>query len=288
MAHLDLRIGGAESNVAIALARLGFSVGWASWLGQEELGDVVLGRIRAEGVDTSQIRRIEAPTGLYVRERLPEGIRVYYYRRGSAASMMGPGSFDAEYLEGARFLHLTGITPALSQACREFIPWAMSEARARAVRVSYDVNYRSKLWSQEAARAFTEEVLPLVDVLFLSQEDSLTLWGRADQGLLEHLADQGPGEVLLQRGCVGSLAWLNGKVLEHPAFPVTEVDAIGAGDAFAAGYLAGVLWDLSPQERLRTANALGAYSVMSTGDYEGLPTRSGLRAFLDGSGPLGR
>jgi 2-dehydro-3-deoxygluconokinase len=201
---------------------------------------------------------------------------------------MGPGAFDPAYLEGASFLHLTGITPALSDACREFVPWAMSEARARKVRFSYDINYRSKLWAQEAARTFTEEILPLVDVLFLSQEDSLTLWGRADEGLLEDLAGRGPGEVLLQRGSQGSLARLNGTVLEHPAFPVTEVDPVGAGDAFAAGYLAGVLWDLAPQERLRTANAMGAYSVMCAGDYEGLPMRSELRAFLDGSGRLGR
>jgi 2-dehydro-3-deoxygluconokinase len=288
MAQLDLRIGGAESNLAIALARLGLSVGWVSWLGQEEPGEVVLGRIRAEGVDTSQVRRIDAPTGLYLRERPPEGIRVYYYRRGSAASLMGPGAFDPAYLEGAYFLHLTGITPALSDSCRQFVPWAMSQARARGVRVSYDINYRSKLWAQEAARTFTEEVLPLVDVLFLSHEDSLTLWGRADGGLLEHLAGGGPGEVLLQRGSQGCFARVNGTVLEHPAFPVPEVDAVGAGDAFAAGYLAGALWGLAPQERLRTANALGAYSVMCAGDYEGLPMRSGLRAFLEGSKTLGR
>ncbi len=96
----SLRVGGAESNLAIGLARLGVATGWVSWLGQDEPGELVLARIRAEGVDVAQVRRLEALTGLYLRERVPEGVRVYYYRRSSAASMMGTQAFDPSYLEG--------------------------------------------------------------------------------------------------------------------------------------------------------------------------------------------
>src|SRR3712207_1589387 len=149
---LELKIGGAESNVAIALSRLGISAGWMSLIGDDEPGRLVLDRVRGEGVDTSMVRRVpDHPTGLYLREQVGQETRVYYYRRGSAASIMSEGTFDPQYLRGAEFLHLTGITPALSAACRGFVLWAAREARGGGTRVSFDVNFRSKLWS--AARS---------------------------------------------------------------------------------------------------------------------------------------
>src|SRR5215210_1759315 len=122
---LELKIGGAESNLAIALARLDISAGWVGFLGEDEPGRLVLDRIRGEGVDTSRVRRLpDYPTGLYLREQVGQEARGYYYRRGSAASTMAPGAFGPEYLDGAAFLHLTGVTPALSADCRDFVLWA--------------------------------------------------------------------------------------------------------------------------------------------------------------------
>ena len=289
-AGLGLRIGGAESNVAIALSRLGLSAGWAGYLSADEPGQIVLDRIRGEGVDTSRVRRLEeAPTGLYLREKVGAEVRVYYYRRGSAASKMAPDAFDPDYLAGAAFLHLTGVTPALSADCRAFVLWAARQARASGARVSFDVNYRSKLWSAAEAKGFTEEVLPLVDLLFVGDEEARALWGRDDERFVRELAEgRGPQEVVLKRGERGSLVLLEGEILEQPAFPTVEVDPIGAGDAFDAGYLAGYLWGLAPEERLRTANAMGALSVATLGDYEGLPGKDELRAFIEGRRALGR
>jgi len=287
--NLELKIGGAESNLAIALSRLGLSAGWAGYLGDDEPGQLVLDRIRAEGVDTSRVRRIEDhPTGLYLREQVGADVRVYYYRRGSAASAMQRGAFDADYLSGAKFLHLTGITPALSEDCRSFTLWAAREVRASGARVSFDVNYRSKLWGTKEAREFVEEILPDVHLLFAGDEEARALWGRDDEALMQELARKGPEEVVLKTGGTGSLALAEGKSLEHPAFAVAEVDPVGAGDAFAAGYLAGHLWNLPAKERLRVANAMGALSVATLGDYEGLPDRDELRAFLEGKESLGR
>lgn len=286
---LELKIGGAESNLAIALSRLGLSAGWAGFLGDDEPGQLVLDRIRAEGVDTSRVRRLpDRPTGLYLREQVGAQTRVYYYRRASAASTMSAEAFDPEYLEGARFVHLTGITPALSGECRDFALWAAREARASGARVGFDVNYRSKLWGPEEARAFAEEILPEVHLLFVGDEEARALWGRDDEGLVRELAERGPEEVVLKKGRAGSLAFVEGEILEHPAFEVAEVDPVGAGDAFAAGYLAGHLWGLPAGERLRVANAMGAMSVATLGDYEGLPDRGELRAFLEGEKSLGR
>ncbi|HEX2180921.1 MAG TPA: sugar kinase [Rubrobacteraceae bacterium] len=285
-ASLELKIGGAESNLAIALSRLGLSAGWMSLLGDDEPGQLVLDRVRGEGVDTSRVRRVrDLPTGLYLREQVGPDARVYYYRKGSAASTLAPETFGPGDLAGADFLHLTGITPALSEECGAFTLWAAREAEAR---VSFDVNYRSKLWGPEEARSFVEEILPSVDLLFVGDDEARALWGRDDEGLVRELAAAGPREVVLKLGKEGSLALVEGRLISQPAFPVEEVDPVGAGDAFDAGYLAGHLWNLAPEERLRVANAMGALSVATLGDYEGLPDRGELWAFLEGRKALGR
>ncbi|MGY1637828.1 sugar kinase [Geodermatophilus sp. SYSU D00742] len=286
---VTLSIGGAESNVAIGLSRLGVPAGWVSALGEDELGELVLHRVRAEGVDTSAVRRVpDRPTGLYLREEVAGALRVYYYRRGSAASTLAPGAFEPTVLDGAAFLHLTGITGALSPESAEFLPWAARTARAAGVRVSYDVNYRSRLWEPAAARAATEALLPHVDVLLVGDEEARALWGWDDDTCLERLADAGPAEVVLKLGARGCAAVVDGRRLTAPGFPARQVDPIGAGDAFAAGYLAATLWGLDPAGRLRTANAMGAFCVQNLGDYEGLPSRRELTAFLDRTVDLGR
>jgi 2-dehydro-3-deoxygluconokinase len=286
---VTLSIGGAESNVAIGLSRLGIPSRWVSALGDDELGELVLHRVRAEGVDTGAVRRVpDRPTGLYLREEVAGALRVHYYRRGSAASTLAPGAFDVSVLDGATFLHLTGITGALSPESGEFLTWAAETARAAGVRVSYDVNYRSRLWAPEAARAATEALLPHVDVLLVGDEEAAALWGWDERACLERLADAGPREVVVKLGARGCAAAVDGDRWSAPGFAVRQVDPVGAGDAFAAGYLAATLWGRPPEERLRTANAMGAFCVQNLGDYEGLPSRRELTAFLDSIPDLGR
>ena len=286
---VTLSIGGAESNVAIGLSRLGVPATWLSALGDDELGELVLHRLRAEGVDTRGVLRVpDRPTGLYLREEVAGSVRVHYYRRGSAASALAPGAFDPAVLDGAAFLHLTGITGALSPEAGEFLTWAVRTAREAGVRVSYDVNYRSRLWGPEAARAATEALLPYVDVVLVGDEEARALWGEDDEACLARLGDAGPDEVVLKLGARGCAARIDGERLTAPGFPARQVDPIGAGDAFAAGYLAASLWGLDPSERLRTANAMGAFCVQNLGDYEGLPSRRELTAFLDRTVDLGR
>src|SRR3712207_3674011 len=199
--RLELRSGGAESNLAIALSRLGLSAGWMSLVGYDGPGRLVLDRIRGEGVDTSAVRRVpDHPTGLYLREQVGQETRVYYYRGGSAASTMSEDTFDPQYLRGAEFLHLTGITPALSATCRDFVLWAAREASEGGTRVSFDVNYRSKLWSAGEARAFAERMMPYVDLLLIGDEEASALGGREDEDFVRELAASGPREVVLKRG----------------------------------------------------------------------------------------
>jgi 2-dehydro-3-deoxygluconokinase len=286
---LALSIGGAESNVAIGLARLGIPSSWISVLGDDELGELILNRLRAEGVDTSAVRRIsDRPTGLYLREEVAGRLRVYYYRSGSAAATLAPQAFEVSILSAAAFLHLTGITGALSPQCAEFLPWAVKSARDAGVRVSYDVNYRSRLWAPAAARAATEALLPFVDVLLVGHEEAHALWGWETDAALEQLSEAGPAEVVLKLGADGCTAVIDGERLTSAGFPARELDPIGAGDAFDAGYLAATLWGWAPEKRLRTANAMGAFCVQNLGDYEGLPSRRELDAFLEQTPDLGR
>jgi 2-dehydro-3-deoxygluconokinase len=286
---LSLSIGGAESNVAIGLARLGIPASWISVLGDDELGELVLHRLRAEGVDTSGVRRIaDRATGLYLREEVAGRLRVYYYRSGSAAATLSPNAFDPSMLQGAAFLHLTGITGALSQECAEFLPWAASTARDAGVRVSYDVNYRSRLWEPSAAQAATEALLPLIDVLFVGHDEANALWGWETDTALEQLSKIGPSEVILKLGADGCAEMINGEQLTSLGFPARQLDPIGAGDAFDAGYLAATLWGWAPERRLRAANAMGAFCVQNLGDYEGLPNRRELDGFLEQIPDLGR
>src|ERR671916_1578769 len=242
---LELKIGGAESNLAIALSRLGVPAGWAGFLGDDEAGQLVLDRIRGEGVDTSRVKRVEGyPTGLYLRDSAGGKVRVHYYRAGSAASRMAPEAFDLAYLEGAAFLHLTGITPALSEGCADFVRWATREARARGVRVSFDVNYRSKLWAPEPARNFVEDLLPELDLLFVGDDEALALWGAGGEGLARRLAAAHPLgalEVVLKEGERGSAVLVEAQFFEEDGFGVPEVDPVGAGGARPPRVLAGPL-----------------------------------------------
>ncbi|MBS0448234.1 MAG: sugar kinase [Proteobacteria bacterium] len=286
---LTLGVGGAETNVAVSLARLGVPSGWFSALGNDELGDYVLSTIRGQGVDCSRVLRSDAPTGLYLRDTLAGGtVRAFYYRAGSAASRLGAGDFDDSYLDGSKVLHVTGITLALSDSCRSLVHEAVAAARKRGVLVSLDVNLRLKLWGAEEARAAIEELLPQVDLVFVGDDEAQALWHASDPTLLDRLARFGPSEVVMKRGAAGAQALHDGTFVESTGFRVPVVDTVGAGDAFAAGYLAARIWGLGIDERLRYGNAMGAYCVSSTGDFENAPSITELKALLGERQDIGR
>ncbi len=288
-AQVELRVGGAESNTAIALARLGLNVRWVSRLGQDPLGDRVLRCIRAEGVDTGFVHRCPLPTGLYLRDQTPNGAHTLYYRAGSAASTMNCEDFPLPALDGATWLHLTGITPALSAACGDLTLFLLHQARQRSIPVSFDVNFRSRLWSAEQARLFIGTCLPFLTVLLTSEEEAQYLWGTAGTDLMRRLQQSMTGTVVLKRGQNGSeLLNAQGQWFQADAYPVQAIETTGAGDAFNAGFLAGYLGGATAQECLRLGNALGAWCVSSPGDAEGLPDRAELAAFLSQTRPMGR
>ncbi|MBW3625495.1 MAG: sugar kinase, partial [Armatimonadetes bacterium] len=231
-------IAGAESNLAIALARLGFRTRWISRVGEDPFGDALLQTIRGEGVDVSLVARDPgAPTAVFFREMKGAGEPgVYYYRRGSAASRMTPDEVTPEWLEGARLLHVTGITPALGEGPREATLKAMRLARERGVAVSFDPNLRRKLWDEATARRTLLEMIPLCDLFLPGREEAKFLagpgspeeWGAQFLGM-------GPKIVVVKRGTDGAMAFADGVTVASPAVAVERViDPIGAGDAFDA------------------------------------------------------
>lgn len=286
---LHLGVGGAESNVAISLARLGVASGWISAVGQDELGDLVLNTVRGEGVDCAHVTRSEAPTGLYLTDDAGhDHVRAFYYRSGSAASRMGPGQVPQAYLRGAKVLHLSGITLALSESCRALVHQAAESARSLGLLVSFDVNYRGKLWAPDVARTAVDAMLPLVDIVFAGEDEVQLLWGESGADWLARVGGLGGNEVVLKRGAAGAAAAHGGQVSEVAGIAVPVRDTVGAGDAFAAGYLAALCWHLPVPLRLRYGNAMGAYCVMSHGDYENAPRRGELEAFMQQRASIGR
>ncbi|GAA4971435.1 sugar kinase [Kineococcus glutinatus] len=271
--------GGSESNVAIGVRRLGVAATWVSRLGDDAVGSLIARELRAEDVRCLARTVPGAPTGFMLKERRsPEHTVVTYYRRGSAASALEGGDVDDALLAEAGVLHATGITPALSATARAATLDVCARARARGVPVSFDLNYRSRLWGPAEAAAFYREVLPSVDLLFAGVEEAqLLVPGEEDpERLARALSGLGPAEVVVKRGGDGAAALVGGRFLAVPAVAVEVVDTVGAGDAFVAGYLADLLTGAGPEARLATAALTGALACTTPGDWEAAPTRADL------------
>ena len=283
--QFELRWGGAECNFAIALTRLGVRAGWISLLGDDELGRMILQGARGEGVDVSRVRLVpDHPTGLYLKQVVAGRTSVFYYRRGSAASTLGPEDLDPGYCRGARWLHLTGITPALSTSCRAAVERAFELAAELGLTVSFDPNLRLKLWTIEQARAVLLPMMRRCDVLLSGEEELLPLLGLTsrEEAVETVLAWRKP-TLALKLGAEGALVATPDQRLHLPCLPVELiVDSVGAGDGFDAGFVAGRLmgWDLGRSAEL--GNVVGASALGVRGDFEGYPTLAEATAILDG------
>ncbi len=276
--ELLLGVGGAESNAAIGVARLGGAATWVGRVGDDELGALVTRTLRAEGVEAVAIADPGAPTSLMLKERpSATGARVSYYRGGGPGARLTPADLDAEAIAAAGVLHLTGITPALSASARATVAAAIAAARAAGVPVSFDVNYRSRLWSPADAAPVLLELAARADHVFVGHDEAVALgWPGDPVEVGRALLERGPRVVVVKLGADGALAVTAEGELPVAPVPIVPVDPVGAGDAFAAGYLAELLAGLPLPARLRTAAACGAAACTARGDWEALPTRAEL------------
>lgn len=268
-------IGGAESNVAIGLSRLGHQCGWISRLGNDEFGLYVRNFIRGEGVDTSEVVFDDIhPTSVFFKERkIGQEPKVYYYRKGSAASYLTPKDLNENYIKQAKFLHITGITPALSETCKQTIYRSIEVAKAHNVTVVFDPNIRLKLWSREEAQKVLIDIASHCDIVLPGLEEGQIITGeKSHDGIARKLLALGPKLVVIKLGARGAYYANNQEAELVPGFPVEQIiDPIGAGDAFAAGLLSGLLRGWMIPDAVKLANRVGAYALTVAGDVEGLP-----------------
>ena len=287
---LTVGIAGSESNVAIALRRLGTDTTWIGKVGSDPLGDLIVRELSAEGVRVIASRDPVAPTALMIKEhRTSTDTHVWYYRASNAGSRLRADDLDRDVIAEADLLHITGISLALSPDMAEVVHEAVRIAKAAGTLVSFDLNYRSKLWSAEDAATAYRRIIPLSDLVFAGDDEAAIAVGAAPSPtvLAQRLADLGASEVVVKLGHLGAVALVGGREYARAAIPITPLDTVGAGDAFVAGYLADRLAGEPPEVCLTTAVTAGAYACLVNGDWEGTPRREEL-ALLNAREPVRR
>ncbi|MFF7293344.1 sugar kinase [Microbacterium sp. NPDC008134] len=261
-----LGIAGAEGNVAVGLVAAGHRAAWASRLGDDPIGERITSELGRRGVEIWAETDADAPTGVMFKDPGVESSSVYYYRSGSAASRMDAGSLAVDRLRGVRIVHTTGITPALSPSCRTMVDGLYTDARDAGALVSFDVNDRRALWSMDDAQATLTRLADAADIAFVGRDEAERLWGTATAAdVRAHLPNC--ALLIVKDGDVGATAFAAG---EEPVFvPAPRVDVVepvGAGDAFAAGFLAATLDGADLADRLSAGHAAAARVLRTHGD----------------------
>lgn len=274
--ELRMRIAGAESNTATGMQRLGHSSMFVSKVGDDPFGQFILRGIRAEGVDVSRVKvDCDHPTGVMFKNWLPGGqTAVHYYRAGSAAASMTPADLPEDEIRKARLLHLSGITPVLSESCRETVLAALETAQAAGCAVSFDPNIRRRLWKDTDYAPLMRAIAAGSDYLLTGLDEAQVLYG---SGEIAEICMRAFRDSRLQRIAVkdgGNGAWVcsRDEIIHIPPLPCRCVDPVGAGDAFNAGFLSGILEGKSLAESGQMGGIAGARATETPGDIEGLVT----------------
>ena len=286
--HFQRRIAGADTNVAIGLARLGFHVGWLSRVGSDSFGDFIRNTLENEGLDCRHLHTdTQHPTGLLFKERALGGAdpKVEYFRRGSAASYLTPQDASEIDFGALRHVHATGIPPALSASARELAHHTLKEARAKGASISFDPNLRPSLWASEADMRETLNALAMLSdwVLPGLSEGQLLTGQKTPYDVAGYYLDQGASAVIIKLGPEGSYyrGNLGGQEESFTAdgcHVADVVDTVGAGDGFAVGVISGLLDGCSARQAAQRGNLIGAQAIQVVGDMEGLPNRQQLQA----------
>ncbi|KQR87358.1 2-dehydro-3-deoxygluconokinase [Burkholderia sp. Leaf177] len=281
--HFTKRVAGADLNVAIGLSRLGFKVGWMSRVGRDSFGRYVLDVLAQEGIDASRVTIDERyPTAFQLKSKNDDGSdpSIEYFRKGSAASHLSLDDYVADYVLGARHLHLTGVAPAISATSRELAFHMAAEMRRAGKTISFDPNLRPTLWpSQEAMAEALNALARHADWVLPGVSEGKILTGYTEpEDIAKFYLDQGAKGVVVKLGAHGAyFRTADNEQGVVPAIPVEKVvDTVGAGDGFAVGVVSALLEGRDVRHALTRANRIGALAIQVIGDSEGLPTRAEL------------
>ena len=266
-------VAGSESNVAIGLARLGHTVQLQTRLSSDAFGAVIRSALQAEGVAVHAAEDAQRPTGVLIRDAHPQRqIGVIYHRAGSAASAIAIEDLDLEAVAGARVLHISGITSVLGDSPASAVAQAVRIAKASGTMISFDPNLRRRLCADEDAARILAPIVEQADIILAGDDESTALTGLAGDAAVEELLRRGPQLVVVKRGAAGAWATDGRQRWHQPPMPVQQIDPVGAGDAFAVGFLHGLLVGHPIEETLAVAARVASMVVTVNNDVDGLPT----------------
>lgn len=271
-------VAGAESNVAAYLHALGLTVNWISRVGEDSFGRFILDWLVTRGVDVSLVERDPSwGTGVAFKEIGDEGTQVTYFRSDSAFSKTTSTLARSVARSAPALIHTSGITLALSQGCRDFVE-AVHALRGPQTVISFDVNWRPSLWQPHRAHTASVDAQSTVlaaaqssDVVFVGQDEAEELWGVSDLTEIRRLVDE-PRLLVVKRGSEGCTVFGDGEMIEVPALRVSVVEQVGAGDAFASGFLAGQFRRLSLRDSARLGTIVASSALSVSTDVGPLPS----------------
>jgi 2-dehydro-3-deoxygluconokinase len=270
--RLTMEVGGAESNVASGMAQLGHHAAWLGRVGADPFGRIILDTLTAHGVDVGDVEvDPERPTGLYLKDPGVGRSTVHYYRKGSAAAAMGPAFAEVVMARGAGLIHLSGITPVLSPSCAALVDRLLAGRRAPGgPLVSFDINYRPALWEPAHAAATLLPLAGRADVVLTGRDEAETLWGTATPDDIRALLPDVPC-LVIKDAEHGATCYEGDERTFVPALRIDVVEPVGAGDAFAAGFLSGHIGGRSARNRLRLGHITAAAALGCVGDLAVFP-----------------
>lgn len=286
-----MSFGGAESNVAIGVARLGGSAAWIGRVGDDVAGRRIVRELRAEGVLVRAQVDSDAGTGAMMKSEIAPGrTAVQYWRTGSAGSRLARTDVDVDLVSAAQLVHVTGITAALSASARDAVVAAIDAASQADVPVSFDVNHRPSLWRGSDPRPLYRELAASARFVFAGRDEGALLVGEgSDEEIVDRLAARGTTTVALKLGAEGTIVLHEGQLIRQPAIPIDPRDTVGAGDAFVAGFLAEWMRAEPIEDCVRSAVSAGAFACLGWGDWESLPDRRQLDLLqASGGDPVSR
>ncbi len=289
--NFGMRIAGAESNTAIGLAKLGFRTSWVSKIGEDEFGAYILNQIRSEGVDVSEvIKDKEHSTGVMFKQTTGGETKVFYYRDNSAASYMMKDDISCELIQQYKMVHLSGITPILSESCLELTEKIFEIARREKLKISFDPNIRKKLWKGNSYEEIIKKFVLQADIILLGIDEANVLFHTRDtQTILDELFANGKAEYVgLKDGANGSWIANRNQCVHVKPYECCCIDPIGAGDAYNSGFLAGVLKKYNLETIGTMASISGALATETVGDIEGYPTEEQMNIILSGTNEVAR
>ena len=291
---------GAESNFALDICRLGIdgiSAKWVSRLGDDRAGQLILSTLLDE-ITVFAPKCVGERTGVSYLNHLDNGQHIKTYKRkGSAASKLTFHEIQP-HLRGTDLLHVTGITPALSDQCKEGTFLALEYARSISLPVSFDLNFREQLWERvsDAIKIF-DAMIPLSTIFKLGYDEAEAVWGCGwtPERYLRHFQKLNNGIVVLTLGSKGAVVFDGDSMTSHKGFEVEVVDPVGAGDAFVAGFIANIIRKYTPrqfmeinkaerylilEDAIKIANVCGAITCTRRGDTSAMPTMADVEGFL--------